>query len=60
LHDLRHTFVVNHLIACYRQGRKVDASLLALSAYLGHSAPQHTYWYLSAVPELLALVQARW
>jgi len=25
-----------------------------LSAYLGHAAPEHTYWYLSASPELLA------
>jgi integrase/recombinase XerD len=25
-----------------------------LSAYLGHAAPAHTYWYLHASPELLA------
>jgi hypothetical protein len=25
-----------------------------LSAYLGHTAPAHTYWYLQAAPELLA------
>jgi len=26
---------------------------------LGHSTPSHTYWYLSAVPELLALACER-
>jgi integrase/recombinase XerD len=24
-----------------------------LSAYLGHTDPAHTYWYLDAAPELL-------
>jgi integrase len=60
LHDLRHTFVVNTLLTCYRQGRNVDHNLLALSAYVGHATPQNTYWYLSAIPELMALVRARW
>jgi hypothetical protein len=26
---------------------------------LGHLTPGHTYWYLSAAPELLALAAAR-
>jgi hypothetical protein len=25
-----------------------------LSVYLGHLEPAHTYWYLSATPELLS------
>jgi hypothetical protein len=29
--------------------------MLALSTYLGHTKIVHTYWYLSAVPELMAL-----
>ena len=29
------------------------ARLPALSAYLGHVNPRHTYWYLQAVPDLL-------
>ena len=29
--------------------------MLALSTYLGHTKITDTYWYLSAVPELLAL-----
>jgi len=30
-----------------------------LSTYLGHTDPKHTYWYLSAAPELLALAADR-
>jgi hypothetical protein len=30
-----------------------------LSTYLGHTDPRHTYWYLSAAPELLALAAER-
>jgi hypothetical protein len=30
-----------------------------LSTYLGHVEPKNTYWYLSAVPELMQLVAAR-
>jgi hypothetical protein len=30
-----------------------------LSTYLGHVDPAATYWYLSAVPELLGLAAER-
>ena len=30
-----------------------------LSTYLGHTDPKHTYWYLSAAPELMALAGDR-
>jgi integrase/recombinase XerC len=60
LHDLRHTFAVGSLIDWYREGEPVDQKVLSLATYLGHSHIQGTYWYLSAVPELLALAQARW
>lgn len=60
LHDLRHTFAVNCLVGWYQQGADLDQKIFALSIYLGHARPEHTYWYLSAVPQLMALVQARW
>jgi len=60
LHDLRHTFVVTRLLEWYRHGQDhVDHKILALATYLGHRNIRHTYWYLSAVPELLALASAR-
>jgi integrase/recombinase XerD len=58
-HDMRHSFAVSCLVAWYRAGEDVQAHLPALSAYLGHSEPKDTYWYLSAVPELLALASDR-
>lgn len=30
-----------------------------MATYLGHVSPESTYWYLSSVPELLALVEER-
>jgi len=54
-HGLRHSFAVASLISWYRAGDDVQARLPALSAYMGHGEPKDTYWYLSAVPELLAL-----
>jgi len=59
LHDLRHSLACTVLIGWYRDGVDVEARLPLLSTYLGHSSPRHTYWYLSAVPELLALAAER-
>jgi integrase/recombinase XerC len=59
LHDLRHTFAVNTLLAWYRSGEPVEPKLWTLSTYLGHRRLAHTYWYLSAVPELMQLCQQR-
>jgi integrase len=59
MHDLRHSFAVKTLIGWYQADLDVDARLPLLSTYLGHSNPSHTYWYLSASPELLALAAGR-
>jgi integrase len=59
LHDLRHTFAVSTLLGWYRAGDDVAAKLPLLSTYLGHVDPAATYWYLSAVPELLGLAAGR-
>jgi integrase len=59
IHDLRHTFAVTCLLNWYRDGADVAALLPRLSTYLGHTDPKHTYWYLSAAPELLALAADR-
>jgi len=54
LHDLRHTFAVTTMIDWYRDGHDVQVRLPLLSTWLGHVDPASTYWYLHAVPELLA------
>lgn len=58
-HDFRHAYAVATLLDWYRVGENVDAKLPQLSAMLGHAKPEHTYWYLQAVPELTELVAAR-
>lgn len=59
LHDLRHTFAVNTLMDAHQDGTGVEARIAALAAYLGHVNPNSTYWYLSASPELLQIVNDR-
>lgn len=59
LHDFRHSFAVHTLLEWYRDGLDVAAQLPLLSTYLGHVNPSHTYWYLSATPDLLALAAER-
>jgi len=58
-HDLRHSFAVSTLLEWYRTDVDVAAHMPLLSAYLGHASPTSTYWYLQAVPELLALAAGR-
>jgi integrase len=55
LHDLRHTFAVRRLMQWQRDGADLDQRMLALSTYLGHAKITDTYWYLSAVPQLMVL-----
>jgi integrase/recombinase XerD len=58
-HDLRHSFAVETLLRWQRSGVDIDAAMPRLSVYLGHIAPADTYWYLSAVPELMELAAHR-
>ncbi len=37
----------------------LDQRMLALSTYMGHVKISNTYWYLTGVPELMALAGAR-
>ncbi len=59
LHDLRHYFARMVLLNWYRDGQDVERNLPILSAYLGHVETRDTYWYLSACPELMGVVQRR-
>ena len=59
LDDLRHTFAVQRLVRWYADGVEVDQKMLALSTYMGHAEIFYTYWYLTAVPELMAFAAGR-
>ncbi len=53
LYDLRHSFVCHRVLAWYEAGENVDALMPQLSRYLGHKKISDTYYYLSAIPELM-------
>ena len=59
IHDLRHTFAVRTIMNWYRTGKDPAREMIRLTTYLGHADPADTYWYIEAVPELLALASAR-
>jgi integrase/recombinase XerD len=59
LTSFRHTFAVTRMQRWYQQGLDVQALLPHLSVYLGHIHPQESYWYLTAVPELLSAAAHR-
>jgi integrase len=59
VHDLRHTFAVRNLVRWSEAGDDVDKKILALTTYLGHVNVTSTYWYFSAVPELMAITGRR-
>lgn len=59
LHDFRHTFAVKTLLRWYQSGDQVEQSIPYLATYLGHRHVNDTYWYLSAVPQLMQLVADR-
>ena len=59
LHDFRHRFAVESLKRWYRRGVDVEQRLPQLATYLGHAHVSDTYWYLTAVPELLELAARR-
>ncbi len=58
IHDPRHSLAVRTLIDWQRDGVDIATGLPMLSAYLGDVSPASTYWYLTAVPELMQLAAA--
>ena len=55
----RHTFAVRRLLRWYEEGADIGQKMLALSTYLGHARISDTYWYLTGVPELMAIASKR-
>jgi len=59
LHDLRHSFAVDRLVAWYREGADVQACLPLLATYLGHVNVSGTQTYLTMTSALLAEASTR-
>ena len=59
IHDLRHSYATLQMTTAYDNGGDPERVLSLLSTYLGHSDAAHTYWYLSATSELMALAASK-
>lgn len=53
IHDLRHSFVANRMLAWYREGINPQSRLPYLATYLGHKDINSTLVYLTVTQELL-------
>jgi integrase len=59
IHDLRHAFVVNRILAWYREGLDPQARLPYLVTYLGHKDLHSTLVYITITRELLQQANER-
>src|ERR1700746_3190825 len=59
IRHLRHGFGSKTLLRWYRAGENAERRLPILSAYLGHVHWSDTFWYLSALPELMHEAMSR-
>lgn len=59
IHDLRHRVAVERLRLWHAGGVDMERKIPALATYLGHAGVSDVYWYLTAVPELMAVVGQR-
>ena len=50
---------MRRILRWQEEGVDIDQQMLALSTYVGHANVTNTYWYLSAVPELLTRAAAQ-
>ena len=59
IHDLRHTFICRRVQLWHEHGADIDNAMAALSTYVGHAKISDTYWYLTGVPDLMAVAGKR-
>jgi integrase len=59
IHDLRHTFICRRLQRWQTDGYDIDNAIAALSTYVGHTKVSDPYWYMTAIPDLMATAGSR-
>jgi integrase len=59
IHDLRHSFICRRVQLWHAHGADIDNAMAALSTYVGHVKVSDTYWYLTGVPDLMAVAGKR-
>ena len=58
IHDLRHTFICRAFLRG-QQRNGVDRVADAIATYVGHAKVSDTYWYVTAIPELMGVTSDR-
>lgn len=59
IHDLRHTFICRRVQRWHAEGADIDNAIAALATYVGHAKVSDTYWYLTGIPDLMAVAASR-
>lgn len=59
IHDLRHSFAVRRVQLWHEENTPLEQAMFWLCTYLGHTKISDTYWYLTGVPELMAVAARR-
>jgi integrase len=59
IHDLRHTFICRRVQRWQAEGADIDNAIAALATYVGHAKVSDTYWYLTGIPDLMAVAGSR-
>lgn len=59
IHDFRHTFICRRIQRWQAEGADIDNAIAALSTYVGHVKVSDTYWYLTGIPDLMAVAGNR-
>jgi integrase len=59
VHDIRHSYAVETLMRCYRQGGDVQTHLPKIALYMGHISIVSTAYYLHFIPEIATLASNR-
>jgi integrase len=59
VHDIRHSYAVETLMRCYRQGGDVQTLLPKIALYMGHINIVSTAYYLHFIPEIATFASNR-
>ena len=59
IHDFRHTFICRRVQRWQAEGADIDNAIAALATYVGHVKVSDTYWYITGIPDLMAVVGDR-
>jgi integrase/recombinase XerD len=57
--DLRHTFIVRNIMKRLKRAQEFGQFSLTLATYVGHEKIKNTYWYMTGIPELMAIAGRR-